>query len=83
VDWIGSRLVCEDEKTCDQTDPEYRAKHGCAVREWYENTGIELLDFPPSVRPVFGRIEVGCAWTGHGEDADLSLCPPPAEVGER
>jgi hypothetical protein len=76
-DGIGSRLVCEDETTCDQTQPAFRETHGCAIRDWYENTGPELLDYPAATEsPTFGRIQVGCVWEGGAEDAELFLRPP-------
>jgi hypothetical protein len=72
-DRLGSRLVCEDEANCSETKPDYRDKHGCAVREWYENDGPDLIDFNDQV--LVGRVAVRCHWDGFEDDAELSLRP--------
>ena len=77
-DRIGTRLVCEDPATCSETRPDYRDEYGCAVHEWYENVGPDLLDFNDQV--LVGRVAVQCDWNYGVDDG---LCLRPAEALDR
>lgn len=73
---VGYRLKCSDRLTCTDTRDEDRTGDFCAVEDWWENVGTDLLSAPRST--VIAAFEVVTEWRGYGEDADLFVVPKAA-----
>jgi len=77
-DTVSFRLACEHPTACEET-AEWARQLGCAVKDWFDDAGIDLLGFPRGVEVPIGRIEVRCEWQGAAEDSELYLRRPASE----
>lgn len=83
-DEVHFRLVCEYPEACMETGKDDRGI-SCAVADFFDDMGTDLLEFPRSDRRMFGRIEVRPEWTGYEEDGECRLIPAdsPAAAGSQ
>lgn len=73
-DSVEFELVCDSPQDCEENAPG-EVLLRCAVKEWFDEVGVDLLLDFGDVRAEFGQVEVACRWSGD-EEPVLNLVPP-------